>query len=447
MNKKERTKETIHIFINVLVILILSLFFYYIWQTYYHDRVYFYRRGNWFILSIYCLVLIVLNSVFGGFRLGYAKTSDIIFSQCLSLLFANLMIFIVSALVRKGFLPIRGFVIYYFAQIVLTILLNLIIKVIYYRVFPPRKTLVVYEGGHHFLYEKIMKYQSDAYDIQKEEEYIEFEKHPEEMEEYECIIAVGLSPDQKNRLIHETYEATKSLYIVPDVYDIIMNHAKNVYLVDTPVLSANNFGPNQVSKFIKRIFDIIFALVLLIIGSPFMLITAIAILIQDGSPIIYKQKRLTQYGREFYIYKFRSMKKDAEKDGVARFAKEHDDRITPVGKFIRATRLDELPQLWNILIGDMSVVGPRPERPEIVKQILKDIPEFNYRLKVKAGLTGYAQVYGKYNTHLKDKLLLDLYYIENYSMLLDLKIMFLTFKILFMKESTEGVQEEPKQGA
>ena len=292
-----------------------------------------------------------------------------------------------------------------------------------------------------------MKYQSDAYDIQKEELFDDFEKNPKEMEDYECIIAVGLNPVQKNRLIHETYEATKSLYIVPDVYDIIMNNAKNMYLVDTPLLSANNFGPSQLSKIVKRVFDIVFALVFLVIGSPFMLLTALAILIQDGAPIIYKQKRLTQYGREFNIYKFRSMKKDAEKDGVARFATENDERITPVGKFIRATRLDELPQLWNILIGDMSVVGPRPERPEIVEKILKEIPEFNYRLKVKAGLTGYAQVYGKYNTHLKDKLLLDLYYIENFSLILDLKIMFLTFKILFIKDSTEGVQDNPKQGA
>lgn len=444
MNKKERTKETINIVINLFVILILSLFFYYIWQKYYHDRVYFFRRGNWFLLAIYMTVLTALNFVFGGFRLGHAKTTDLIFSQSLALFFTNLVVYGITALILLGFLPVRGFIIYYLAQVCIVIVLNIIIRFIYYRVFPPRKTLVVYEGGHHFLYEKIMKYQSDAYDIQKEELFDDFEKHPSEMEEYECIIAVGLNPMQKNRLIHETYEATKSLYIVPDVYDIIMNNAKNMYLVDTPLLSANNFGPSQLSKLIKRIFDIIFALVLLVIGSPFMLVTAIAILIQDGAPIIYKQKRLTQYGREFNIYKFRSMRKDAEKDGVARFASENDSRITPVGKFIRKTRLDELPQLWNILIGDMSVVGPRPERPEIVEKILKDIPEFNYRLKVKAGLTGYAQVYGKYNTHLRDKLLLDLYYIENFSILLDLKIMFLTFKILFMKESTEGVQENSK---
>ena len=136
------------------------------------------------------------------------------------------------------------------------------------------------------------------------------------------------------------------------------------------------------------------------------------------------------------------MRMDAEADGIARLASENDTRITPVGKFIRACRIDELPQLLNILKGDMSVVGPRPERPEIVEEVIKTIPEFNYRLKVKAGLTGYAQVYGKYNTRLKDKLLFDLYYIENFSLLLDLRILFMTFKILFMKESTEGISEK-----
>ena len=185
--------------------------------------------------------------------------------------------------------------------------------------------------------------------------------------------------------------------------------------------------------------DVIISSLLFIAASPLMLLTALAVKLYDGGAVIYKQKRLTIDGREFYIFKFRSMRMDAEKDGIARLASENDDRITPIGKIIRMTRLDELPQLLNVLKGDMSLVGPRPERPEIAREYEAVLPQFKSRLKVKAGLTGYAQIYGKYNTTPYDKLKLDLTYIQNYSFVLDLKLILLTAKILFMKESTEGV--------
>ena len=172
-----------------------------------------------------------------------------------------------------------------------------------------------------------------------------------------------------------------------------------------------------------------------------MLLTALAIKFYDGEPIIYTQVRLTQDGREFKIMKFRSMRIDAEKDGVARLSKgNNDNRITLIGKFIRMCRIDELPQLFNILLGDMSIVGPRPERPEIAERYYKKIPDFKLRLQVKAGLTGYAQVYGKYNTDPYEKLEFDLLYINNMSILTDLKLIFATFGILFSSESTSGVE-------
>ena len=192
----------------------------------------------------------------------------------------------------------------------------------------------------------------------------------------------------------------------------------------------------------KRTIDIICALLLLLFALPFMLITAVLIKLYDGGPILYKQIRCTLDQREFHILKFRSMKTDAEKDGVARLASKNDSRITPVGKFIRKCRIDELPQLINILRGDMSFIGPRPERPEIIDRYLEVMPEFAYRMKVKAGLAGFAQVYGKYNTSPYDKLKLDLTYIENYSVWLDIKLMLLTLKILFWPDSTEGIEEE-----
>jgi lipopolysaccharide/colanic/teichoic acid biosynthesis glycosyltransferase len=157
--------------------------------------------------------------------------------------------------------------------------------------------------------------------------------------------------------------------------------------------------------------------------------------------VFYRQERLTQYGKVFLIIKFRSMRVDSETKSGARLAAKGDSRITPVGRILRKIHFDELPQLFNIIRGDMSIVGPRPERPEIAAQYEKEIPEFSYRLKVKAGLTGYAQVYGKYNTKPYDKLKLDLTYIENYTVWLDLKLMLLTLKVLVSPDATEGIEE------
>ena len=176
----------------------------------------------------------------------------------------------------------------------------------------------------------------------------------------------------------------------------------------------------------------------MIVAAPIMLVVAIAIKIEDRGPVFYKQKRTTRYGETFDILKFRSMIVDAEKAGISIPATGHDPRITKVGRVIRAMRIDELPQILNILKGDMSIVGPRPERVEHVEEYTRKIPEFEYRLKVKGGLTGYAQIYGKYNTGAYDKLRMDLLYIENYSILLDIKLILTTIRIMFSKDSTEG---------
>ena len=441
IHKDDRTKSTVAFLMNAAIIVILSLCFYYIWMRYFHFWAYFFFWGNIALTVLYAILLIIFNHFFGGFQIGYSTTSDLIFSHIIALFFANAVLYTLAVIVARYVVPARPLLIYFFAELVIVVVLNVINNKIYYHVFPPRKTLLIFERDDPTIEKRIEQYQYNSYKIEKKMKYSLALNSFNELNQYKCIIAVGLTPNQKSQLAHACFEKQKSLYIVPDIYDVFMNNATNVYLVDTPVYRLANYGPSQIEKIVKRIFDIFFSLVLLLITSPIILLTAIIIKLQDGGPVFYKQVRLTQYGRTFKIIKFRSMKVDAEKDGVARLASEHDDRITPFGKFIRSCRIDELPQLINILKGDMSVVGPRPERPEIVEKILEEIPEFNYRLNVKAGLTGYAQVYGKYNTKLKDKLLFDLMYIQNYSVLLDIRIMFLTFKILFMKESTEGVED------
>ena len=230
--------------------------------------------------------------------------------------------------------------------------------------------------------------------------------------------------------------------MIPRVGDVIMSSAEQVHMFHLPMMRVQRYNPNPLYLFLKRVFDIVCSLLGLIILSPVFLITAIAIKATDKGPVFYKQQRLTKNGKKFMIHKFRSMRVDAEKDGVARLSTgENDDRITPIGRIIRKCRIDELPQLIDILAGNLSVVGPRPERPEIAADYEKEMPEFQLRLQAKAGLTGYAQVYGKYNTTPYDKLQMDLMYIAHPSFAEDIRICFATVKILFVSDSTEGIAE------
>lgn len=261
----------------------------------------------------------------------------------------------------------------------------------------------------------------------------------EKILDFEAVIICDVPSNLRNQILKFTYDKSIRTYITPKISDVILRGSEEIHLFDTPLLLSRNLGLSFEQRVIKRAMDLVMALICFVIASPFMLVTALAIKLYDRGPVLYSQERLTLNGKIFKVYKFRSMIVDAEKDGVARLAKDNDSRITPVGKIIRKIRFDELPQLFNILKGDMSFVGPRPERPEIAKQYEETIPEFSYRLKAKAGLTGYAQVMGKYNTTPYDKLKLDLMYIQQQSIVLDIRILLLTIKTIFVPDSTEGV--------
>ena len=260
------------------------------------------------------------------------------------------------------------------------------------------------------------------------------------MRKYEAVIIWDLPSQIRNKYLKYCFAHSIRCYITPKISDVILTGTDRIHLFDTPLLVARNIGLNADQLAVKRAMDIVISLLAIILFSPIMLLCALAVKLCDKGPVFYRQERLTQNGRTFRIFKFRSMRVDSEKSG-ARLASKHDSRITPVGRVLRNLHFDELPQLFNVLVGDMSLVGPRPERKVLVKEYQKEIPEFHYRLKVKAGLTGYAQVYGKYNTTPYDKLKLDLFYIENYSVMLDIKLMFMTFRILFQKETSEGVED------
>jgi len=272
-----------------------------------------------------------------------------------------------------------------------------------------------------------------------------FQKIIGEVQKYDAVILNDVNAELRNDILKYCYQEGIVVYLAPKLTDILIRGGKNMNLFDTPLLYVKQTGLSLGNRFVKRLIDIILSCIALIVLSPVMLIVAIAIRCEDGGPAFYKQKRLTVGDKEFEIYKFRSMRPDAEKFTGAIMASENDPRITKVGKFIRATRLDELPQLINIFKGEMSFVGPRPERRQLAEKYCKEMPEFAYRTKVKGGLTGFAQVYGKYNTSCYDKLRLDLMYIENYSLLLDIKLLILTVKVVFSKESTEGIDVAEKR--
>jgi exopolysaccharide biosynthesis polyprenyl glycosylphosphotransferase len=263
-----------------------------------------------------------------------------------------------------------------------------------------------------------------------------------DLRDMETVFLCGVHSSDRNRILKFCVEHNITAYVLPRIGDILMSGAKRVNLFHLPFFRVDRYDPAPEYLLFKRLFDVAVSVIALIVLSPVMLITALAVKLSDGGPVFYKQKRLTKNGREFHVLKFRSMRQDAEKDGVARLSTgDADPRITPVGRVIRKLRIDELPQLFNILGGSMSIVGPRPERPEIAAQYEKELPEFSLRLQAKAGLTGYAQVYGKYNTTPYHKLQMDLIYIAHPSFFEDLRIIFATIKILFLPESTEGVAE------
>ena len=265
------------------------------------------------------------------------------------------------------------------------------------------------------------------------------DKIAKKAKDYEAVIIGDISAQDRNDVLKFCYSNGIRAYVIPKISDIILMGSDRIHIFDTPFLLTKGYSLSFDQEFAKRFLDLVIAIPMLILASPFMLLTAAAIKLYDKGPVFYKQIRCTKNGKPFEIIKFRSMIINAEKEGGAQLAKANDSRITPIGRFIRSTRIDELPQLFNIIKGDMSFVGPRPERPEIIKEYMENMPEFSFRLRVKAGLTGFAQIYGKYNTVPYDKLKLDLFYIENYSLWLDIKLILMTVKTILKKDSTEGI--------
>ena len=390
--------------------------------------------------AVYSLMLLFFSRMYGGLKIGYLERGNVLYSQVLSVILVNMFTYLQIALLAKRFLNPIPFLLMFAVQIMAIGIWTYLANRLFEKLFPPRQMLLIYGNRPSLTLMDKMNCRKDRYQI-KGMVHIEtgLETIQQMIPRYDAVVICDVPSSIRNPILKYCYGQRKRVYMTPKISDILVRSAEDINLFDTPLIMSRNGKMSIEQAFFKRVMDIGIAGIVCVVTLPLMALTALAIRMQDGGPALYRQKRLTLEGREFYVYKFRSMRVDAEKDGVARLASDNDSRITPMGQFIRKVRLDELPQLFNILKGDMSIVGPRPERPEIAKQYEAEIPEFAYRLRVKAGLTGYAQIFGKYNTTPYDKLKLDLHYIQNYSLMLDVKLMIQTVKILFMKESTEGI--------
>ena len=444
MNRKEQYKRILK-FGSAAVILLIEVGLYWLlWQLYLNNIIEerFWRRGIWLLSALYGVLLVFFLQTYGGLKIGYLKRGNIIYSHILSLFIVNTIGYFILALIDKRFHSPVSFILLTVVDGIIVCIWVFLFQWIYGVLFPPRRLLVVYGVRPVFSIMEKIGARDDKYVIGGSISIDEgIDKIMAKAKEFEGIVVGDVPSHDRNLILKKCYDSSIRVYMIPKISDILVRSSTNLNLFDTPILLSKNEGLQIDQMVVKRFIDIAVSLIGIMLTSPLFVMFGAAIHLADRGPIFYTQTRLTIDGKLFKIYKFRTMRVDAEKDGVARLAGEGDNRITDVGKILRATRLDELPQLFNIIKGEMSLVGPRPERPEIAAEYMEDLPEFAMRLKMKAGLTGYAQVHGKYNTTPYDKLKLDLHYIRNYSLWMDLILIVLTPKVLFMKESTEGVGE------
>jgi len=438
----EDTKGFLRVAETLLEVLLLTVIYYLVWRNGYHMFSYEYK-GKYVLMGIYGLLMYLIFQNADCTMFGQLNRVDLIIGQVISLFLVNFITFLQLCLIGNALLSPIPMAVLFGIQTAVAILLILLYTTVYHKLYAPHNMLLIFGNRDSVALKFKMDSRKDKYNItgliSAEAGYDTIVK---KIPQYDAIILNDVPAPLRNDILKFCYRFRVRTYVAPKLTDIMIRGAKNISLFDTPLLLVKGTGLTPAQRVGKRLMDIVLCSVAMIPAAPIMAAVALAIKLEDGGPVFFRQKRMTRNGREFDILKFRSMIVDAEKYAGAVLATDNDPRITKVGRFIRATRLDEIPQILNILKGDMSIVGPRPERKVIADEYCKDIPEFAYRLKVRGGLTGYAQIYGKYNTSAYDKLRLDLMYIENYSLMLDIKLIILTLRIIFSKESTEGIDKQ-----
>lgn len=419
------------------------------WYAYYEKWLYltFEGYGDYMVIGFFCALYTVFVHLYGGFDLLTSRVSELIYSHVISLAMTGFFMFVVLWMLIRAHVPhILPLLLCLAVCAAFSALWSLIASRLTDKIVPAKKTVLIYDNKEAYKNGvQIAKTQRNRLEMVDE---AEASRPMDALEAQlrdtgaEAVLLCGIASSRRNDILKYCIDHDILAYVRPNIGDLLISNGQNLRMNHLPVLLCQRAAPSVFYLGFKRLMDILISGAALILTSPFMLATAIAIKAYDGGPVMFTQKRMTLNRKEFVIHKFRSMKVDADKGGKGIVTMQNDDRITPVGKFIRACRLDELPQLYDIFIGNMTIVGPRPERLETIELYEKDMPEFGLRLQVKAGLTGYAQVYGKANTSPYDKLQMDLMYIGEQGVLTDLKIILATIKILFMPESTEGFAEE-----
>ena len=452
-HSSHQTKTTILIgAISVILYLILGIAFFVCLSV----NNYFLRHINRTLattLLTFTAMSIAMHAVYGGFDVGRKKNKPVISAMISGIAITDIITYIQLQIMNVN--PNNNQTLILFGPDLLYLLLCYVIQVIviilfvrvgnqlYFYFTPPRRCLLILGSPSQ---EEALRAKIERYQLQWRVEDTVLYNVPDLAQRIEMadVIFLGAVPDRaKVALLKLCYDDRKDVMCKAELEDIMLCNARPTIVDDAAFLSMeyNKITPFQ--RFAKRFGDIIISLFALILFSPFILLISLLIKLEDGGPVIFKQSRLTVAGRPFTIRKFRTMKVHSELDEVQVSVSVDDPRITKVGAFLRRYRLDEIPQFFNILIGDMSVVGPRPEMMANVARYKMNLPSFVYREKMKAGLTGYAQIEGRYNTSAEAKLMLDMMYIESFSIWLDVKLILRTVTIFLKKDSTQGFQKSP----
>lgn len=415
-----------------------------------------FSREHWQVLNLsrtmgvtmltFVFVGVLLLMVYGGYDIGKRKSKPIIYSIMLATFITDIATWIMLGIMNtnpdnNANFKLENPDIMLFVmvmQFVTIVIFAYLGNFIYFKIYDPEKCCIITSNRDNAgrLFRAIEKFKKQ-YNVVFVDEYTDnrIYKH---IDRVDTIFLHEVPAAEREAIIEYCYKNFKNIYYTPEIADIVQINARHTILDDVSLVAAPVRELTLEQRAIKRFTDVIISLIAIVISSPIWLVCAIAIKACDHGPIFYRQNRVTKNGKIFTVLKFRTMRVNDDNHSVT----ADDDRITSVGRVLRKYRIDELPQFINILMGDMSVVGPRPEMIENVYNYTTELPEFEYRLRVKAGLTGYAQVEGKYSTSPKDKLMMDLMYIENYSFLKDIKLIMMTVIVLFKKDSTEAFNHD-----
>ena len=438
--------------LNLLVLLFKLIAYFLIFWIFYRA----FAIENWQLLGVnrtsvvttisYLLSGYLFLSIYGSYDIGKRKSRPIIISLCLAAAMTDAVAYIMLSVMNTNENNNQTFTLEQpWLLIIVFILQAIVIELcvyggnwIYFKIYDPERCLIVTSSQRSLdeISKSVRKYRLQ-YKICRNMDYRN-ENLRDTIQKYDTIFVYDVPIKERTQIVEFCYQNMKNVYINPEMADVVERTSHNVMLDDVSLFELTSLGLRAEQKALKRFFDIVISGLALIITSPIVIVAAIAIKLDDGGSIFFKQNRATRGGKIFSVYKLRTMKENVDNY----LSVVDDDRITKVGRLLRRFRIDEIPQFLNVIKGDMSVVGPRPEMLANIFNYTNDLPEFEYRLRVKAGITGYAQIAGKYNTSPKDKLVLDLMYIEEYSMWMDIKMIFQTLIVIFKKDSTEAFANE-----